>query len=163
MNPSESDVLRSIKLGLLAEVLRGEKYVFGTPAHINDDMRPTDHAELLERGLYPVTRILGASHVQTELEVALRNICRDALGVYCAHQCFYIQILHEAGNISPFLIDRQSLPKYLADRFMKESSALHSLEVRPGDLANDGAYKVTLSGMRILKRDHGIEWGIILP
>lgn len=163
MNPSESDVLKSIKSGSLAEVLRGERDVFETPAHINDNMRPTDHVELLERGLYPAAPILGANYVRTELEVALRNICRDALGVYCAHQCFYIQILNEAGNLSPFSVDRQSLPKYLADRFMRESNALHSLEVRQGDLAYDGSYKVTLSAMHILKRDHGIEWGIILP
>jgi hypothetical protein len=88
MNPSESDVLESVKSGTLPKLLRGEECVFSPPASINDDMRPTDHVELLERGLYPLTRILGANPIEAELELALRNICVDALGVFCAHQCF---------------------------------------------------------------------------
>lgn len=163
MNPTEQDVLRAIKSGMLAKVLRGEECVFVTPPSINDDMRPTDHDELLTRGLYPLVTRHGIAYIQTELERALREICNDALGVFCAHQCFYIEMVKEKEGNSPLSLNRDSLPKYLASSFVRQSSSLHVLEVRPGDLANDRSYKVTVSGMRILARDHGVDWGIALP
>ena len=74
MNPSATDVLNLIKAGALTKVLRGEECVFSTPANINDDMRPTDHDELLERGLYPLARDNDVRYIQRELERALVNI-----------------------------------------------------------------------------------------
>jgi hypothetical protein len=75
----------------------------------------------------------------------------------------YMQILNEREGRSPFSIDREPLPKYLADSFLRESIPRHALEVRAGDLESERSYKVTFSRMRILKRDYGIEWGVILP
>lgn len=126
-------------------------------------MRPTDHAELLEFGLYPIARELGASFIQGELENGLRAICVDALGVFCAHQCFYVGLVHEKAGRSPLLLDRDSLPKHLATSFLREASGLHSLEFLPGDLANDRPYRITLAVMRILARDYDVEWGVALP
>lgn len=163
MNPSGADVLGAIKSGELAKVLRGEKFKFSTPASINDDMRPTDHDEFLERGLYPLARVHGTSYIESELEQALQDACSDALGVFCAHQCFYVEMVKEREGHSPFSLNRESLPRYLAASFARELLALHSLEIRAGDLVNDRSYRVTLSGMRILERDYSIDWGMILP
>jgi hypothetical protein len=163
VNPSDSDVLLAIKSGALAKVLRGEQCVFSTPANINDDMRPTDHDELLENGLYILGRAHGVSYIQSELERALLDICSDALGVFCAHQCFYVEMVKEREGCSPFSLNKESLPKYLAASFLRETPALHSLEIRNGDLVTDRSYRVTLSGMRILERDYGIDWGQALP
>jgi len=163
MNPTEQDIYVGIKSGQLASILRGEQCVFVTPSSINDDMRPTDHDELLTKALYPLAIAHGKDFIQTELEQALRDICGDALGVFCAHQCFYIEIVKENGGRSPLSLNRDSLPKYLASSFMRQSPALHLLELRQGDLAIDRSYKVTVAGMRILARDYGVDWGIILP
>ncbi len=163
MSQADQNVLSAIRSKSLSKILRGEELVFSTPASINDDMRPTDHDEFLERGLYPLVKEYGANHIQVELEDALRDICIDALGVFCAHQCFYIEIVKEREGVSPISLDRNSLPKFLAARFLQQASALHTLELRSGDLANDRSYKVVVSGMRILARDYGIDWGITVP
>lgn len=163
MNPTSGDVLDLIKRQQLASILRGDLCVFSTPANINDDMRPTDHDELLVRGIYPLTQQCGVNFIVAKLEEALRQICTDALGVFCAHQCFYIELIKEDANESPISISREDLAKFLAKCFLRESGALHSLEIRPGDVQYDRSYKVTLAGMRILERDHGVDWGITLP
>lgn len=155
--------MRAIKSGNLARVLRGEECVFVTPSDVNDDMRPTDHAELLEFGLYPLARDIGADVVRGELERGLRAICSDALGVYCAHQCFYIELVYEKEGRSPLALDRGDLPKFLAESFVREGASLSSLELMPGDALSHRPYRVTLSGMRILARDYGIDWGVELP
>jgi|GEM_PF-3590053 len=163
MSQAEQDVLNAIRSKSLTKVLRGEQCVFVTPANINDDMRPTDHDELLERGLYPLAQTYGVNRIQAELEQALRDICTDALGVFCAHQCFYIEMVKEREGASPLSLDRELLPKFLASAFLQQASALHSLELRPGDVVKDRSYKVTVSGMRILARDYGVDWGIAIP
>jgi len=150
-------------LNALAQVLRGELCVFKTPSSTNDDMHPTDHAELLKVWLYPLAHKLGTSEVSRALHQALIAACHDSLGVFCAHQCFYVQVVNEHQGISPFVMEKSSLPKALAAAFNTHASALHSLEVMPGDLANDRSYKVTLAGMRILARDYQIDWGMELP
>lgn len=163
VGPSESRILAAIKAGTLPKVLRGEECVFTTPSSVNGDMRPTDHAELLEFGLYPIARELGASFIQGELEKGLRAICVDALGVFCAHQCFYVELVNEKAGLLPLRLDRGTLPKYLAISFLREASGLHSLDFLPGDLANDRPYRITLAVMRILARDYDVEWGVALP
>jgi hypothetical protein len=163
MNPTAGNVLDLINSGLLASVIRGDLCVFSTPASINDDMRPTDHEELLEHGIYPLIQQCGVNFIIMRLEEALRQSCTDALGVFCAHQCFYIELVKEDANDSPISISRDDLAKFLARVFLRESTALHSLEVRAGDALNDRSYKVTLAGMRILERDHGVDWGLTLP
>lgn len=163
MTPTPQDIAGLIAAHRLGAALRGEVFVYTTPEAINDDMRPTDHAELLEKGLYPNVPLLGVDVVTDSLNEALAAICTDALGVFCAHQCFYIEIVKEQSNKSPLAIDRVNLPKILAQAFVRHGAALHQLEVRPGDVKLDRSYRVTLSGMRILGRDHGIDWGMVLP
>lgn len=163
MNPSSNDVFKLMSSNQLGSVLRGDVCVFSTPANINDDMRPTDHEELLERAIYPLAQQHDIGFIRGELERSIQEISIDALGIFCAVQCFYIQIVKEDARMSSINIDRKNLPKLLGRCFMKEVEALHSLEVRPGDVAIDRSYRVTLSRMRILQRDHGIDWGIVLP
>lgn len=163
MNPTPNDILDLIVNNELALALRGDTCVFITPEEINDDMRPTDHAEFLVNGYYPLAQQLGADVLKKTLENALTAICVDAVGVYCAHQCFYIQINKEQWKKSPFAIDRDNLPKSLALAFLTQTPGLHQLEIEPGDVQDDAAYKLTLVGMRQLERDHGIDWGITLP
>jgi hypothetical protein len=163
MTLPEQTVLDAIRSKSLTKILRGEVYVFATPVRVNDDMRPTDHVEFLERGLYPLVRELGANEIQTQLDSSLREVCSDALGVFCAHQCFYVELVKEREGTSPISLDRESLPKFLASKFVEQASALHALEVRPGDLTNDRSYKTVVSGMRILARDYGVDWGVEIP
>lgn len=162
MSHAAQIILDAINSKALAKIVRGESFVFATPPNINDDMRPTDHVEFLEKGLYPLVHELTASDVQIALEFALQDACSDALGVFCAHQCFYVEIVKEREGVSPISLDRQFLPKFLASKFLELTPALHALELRPGDLSNDRSYKVVVSGMRILARDYGIDWGIAL-
>jgi len=126
-------------------------------------MLPTDHAELLERSIYPLAAALGAPRVASELERAIAEACRDALGVYCAHQCFYIQLVNEREGRSPLKLDRAALPRILGAAFAREEESLRSVTLRPGDLAAQRSYRVTVSGMRILSRDYGIDWGVAIP
>lgn len=150
-------------LSALAKALRGENHVFKTPSSTNDDMRPTDHAELLKAWLYPLANILGPHEVNKALHQALIESCHDSLGVFCAHQCFYVQLVNEHHGISPFVLERSALPQTLANAFTTHASDLHLLELRPNDRETDRSYKVTLAGMRILARDHQIDWGMDLP
>ncbi|HDR9484886.1 TPA: hypothetical protein QDC20_002996 [Burkholderia aenigmatica] len=163
MNPTEFDVLTAIRGGWLASVLRGEACVFRTPPEINDDMRPTDHAELLERTLYPLSRTEGVDFVQRELENALQAACNDPVGVFCAIQCFYMAQMDEQSGSSPFHLNCDRLPKLLASAFLKESAGLHALALRPNDHLYDRSYRVTLSRMRMLAKDCSIDWGVALP
>ena len=55
---------------------------------------PTD-AQLLEVCLYPLAASTSAEETSGLLQRALLEIAHDALGVFCAVQCFYIEILAE--------------------------------------------------------------------
>ena len=160
MNPTPDDLMDAIVNHEFTKVLRGELYVYTTPAEINDDMRPTDHDELLEKGLYPLVAPMGLDVVTAELNAALASICTDAVGVFSAHQCFYLEILREDENHSPLRIDRIGLPKVLAQRFVQLTAAVHQLEVKPGDLKLDRPYRLIRAQMQILHDDHGIDFGI---
>ncbi len=162
MNPTSEEIFNLITANQLGSALRGEVCVFTTLSHINDDMRPTDFCELLEKGIYPLVQQYGVNFIQSSLEDAIKAICFDALGVFCAYKCFYVEIISEHAKDSPMFLDRENLPKFLATAFLSASSSLHELEIRKGDLVLDRSYKVVLSGMRILERDYGIDWGISL-
>lgn len=163
MTPTPQELYNLILNNQLGKALRGEACVFVTPEVINDDMRPTDHAELLAKGIYPLVAQYGADVIRPKLEEALAAICFDALGVFCAHQCYYIEIVNEREGKSPLAIDRQRLPTILGHAFLREAPGLHLLELRKGDLLVHRSYRVVLSGMRILAREDRIDWGVALP
>ena len=52
-------------------------------------------------------------------EKELLNITYDALGLYCAIQCFYIQVLNEDDKKSPFTLNRNSLSEKLGEIFIE--------------------------------------------
>ena len=162
MNPTSEDLAKIIASNRLAEALRGEVCIFFTSAEINGSLRPTDHDQLLEKGIYPLIAQFGKEFLEQELEKTLVAICHDALGVFCAHQCYYLETLREEQNLSPLPIDRTTLPRILAQNFIKETPALHRLEIRKGDVALDASYRVMRSQMRILQTDCGVDWGINL-
>lgn len=91
--------------------------------------------------------------------MAIKSICVDALGIFCAHQIFYTQIINEHEMKSPIKIDLFELPRFLAKSFAAYSNELHRLEIVKGDLDSDRPYKITISGMKILERDYAIDWG----
>lgn len=141
----------------LPEAIRGERFRIETPSHINDDMWPTDHVLLLEELIYPLCQFADSAMVKERLEAALKECSVDPLGLYCAHTCFYVQVLNESANGSPLKIDRETLPKFLAIKLKELEPQLrtwvHPRYKDPGD-----ALRVTISGMKILKRDHGIRF-----
>jgi hypothetical protein len=163
MNPTVDVIFEKICSGRLVHILRGEEDVFSTPSNINADMRPTDHNMMLELAMYPLAAIHGAGYIQRELEKAVRELLVDARGLYCAVQLYYVEILGEDANASPLRFDRRELPKLLLDCFFKQSKTLHELEIEEGDLMLDRPYRLTLSRLRILGRDHRIDWGVALP
>lgn len=163
MTPTSEAISGLLFTDGLHKVLRGELCVFVTPESINDSMLPTDHAELLDKGLYPLLDQYGADVIGSRLEHALAAICSDALGVFCAHQCFYIQIVNERAGRAPLAIDRAHLPRILGQAFLRHAPALHRLALREGDVQADRSYRLVMSGMRILAREDGIDWGVALP
>ena len=160
MNPTPQDIDLLIRSKQLAKALRGDACVFVTPAEINDDMRPTDHDELLAKCIYPLVAQYDERFITLNLEAALVEICVDALGVFCAHQCFYLEVLRESSNESPLHINRDELPKILGQRFVEQIPFLHTLELRKGDAQLDRPYRLIRSQMRILATRHAIDFGI---
>ncbi len=160
MKPTPKEVYEQIKSHNLYKVVRGESCVFSTPEKINENMLPTDHNELLANALYPLAKDYNAVFISRELDLAIRVAASaDALGLYCAIQCFYMQILSEDAGESPFRIDRTELPRYLGARYNAHSSTLQNLKLSPSDL-QDKAYRLTVSRMKILMRDHGVDFGV---
>ncbi|MGN6528846.1 MAG: hypothetical protein ACTHL8_20830 [Burkholderiaceae bacterium] len=157
MNPTPAQVLDHVKAGRLARLLRGELAVFTTPAEINADMRPTDHAQLLEAGLYPlVPTPLRPEVLSNLLQQALLDIAVDARGVFCAVQCFYLEVVDEDGGRSPLRLDRDALFASLYAAFLAHEQGLHALAFRPRDLVLDRCHKLTAAAFRVLARDHGL-------
>ena len=163
MNPTTLNILSAINSGNLAAVLRGDMFAFVTPVEINGDMRPTDHDQLLIKGIYPAAAVLGTDLLQDLLAGALETICVDARGVFCAFQLFYMQVFNERDSTSPLNIDKVSLPHRMALCFMREEKALCSLEFNEGDSLIKRPYKLTWSRMNTLTSEYGIDWGMPVP
>ena len=155
MNPSAGHVRSLIKAGHLPAILRGEEAVWRTPAEINGDMLPTDHVQLLKHGVHPLVARTGATEVGNMLEDALLRIASDALGVFCAVQCFYVEVLAEDASESPLRVDRARLACGLWQAFLAHEDALRRLTLDNRPTA-DACFLVTVAGFRILQRDHGV-------
>lgn len=119
MNPSAEEVYEAIKVNKMNDVSLGKECRFITPPMINDDMQPTDHEQLLTCAIYPLAKKYGELKIQKILEESLKEIAIDALGLFCAIQCFYIQIIKERSKKSEFSIDRLHLTKSLGESFEK--------------------------------------------
>lgn len=99
MNPSAEEVYEAIKVNKMNDVLLGKECRFITPSMIND-MQPTAYEQLLTCAIYPLAKKYGELKIQKILEESLKEIAIDALGLFCAIQCFYIQIIKERSKKS---------------------------------------------------------------
>ncbi|MFZ6770748.1 hypothetical protein ACO0LM_27135 [Undibacterium sp. Di26W] len=74
-------VYEQIKARNLYKVVRGDIFVFKTPEHINDDMLPTDHLDLLEHAIYLLAITIHSTYIKSELELGIRVAAIDAVGL----------------------------------------------------------------------------------
>lgn len=143
--------------GLIHKAIRGEEFRFFTPPQKNGELLPTDHNELLSKAIYPLCDALGVEYVLRALEDGLRDAASDAVGVYCAIQCYYNQIISEEYGESPFSIDRINLPIFLGEQLKKDEPELLALRLSDYDSLGD-RLGLTLAAMEILRDDEGINF-----
>lgn len=142
----------------LTSAIRGEgAWVIRTPSHINGDMWPTDHAILLHEYIYPLCERLGCEVAQKSFELALIACTTDTLGIFCAHQCFYMQIVNEAFNKSPFHINKAWLPQTLYSKMIEFETKLSTWSNPQYKHAGD-ALKLIKARISILNHRHGIRF-----
>ena len=157
MNHMTKSVKDLMDAHCLFKAIRGEDLVFKTPPEINADMQPTDHGELLGKAIYPLCAQLGIQTVQHHLEEALREAASDALGVFCAVQCYYVQIVSERAGESPFGIDRDELPLFLWKKFKAHEAAFMSIRLNSYD-PPDAPLRLTKAAMASLQRNDHIKF-----
>lgn len=150
------EIYEQIKGHNLFEIIRGERNVFRTPAYINADLLPTDHNELLVKAIYPIAEKYNAKFVERELDLALRVAASDALGIFCAIQCYYMQVVNEDDGLSNIRLNRVELPQYLTARYFAFVDDLKRLNLSGND-APDYAQKSALSYLTILVEHHGVQ------
>ena len=144
--------------GRLYKAIRGEEFVFNTPSEINMDMQPTDHNELLAKAIYPLCSELGVDNVLHALESGLRDAASDAVGVYCAIQCYYVQIISERAKESPFNIDRSNLPLFLGKQFNNLEDEFSLIRLNNYD-PPDAPLRLTSAAISSLQWNVGINFG----
>ena len=147
-----------IASGRLYRAIRGEEFSFKTPPEINAEMQPTDHNELLSKAIYPLCNEMGVGCVLRALENGLRAAASDAIGVYCAIQCYYIQVISEGAGESPFKIDRTDLPLFLGEQFRKQEREFSSVKLNNYD-PPDAPLRLTSAAINSLHRNAGINFG----
>lgn len=157
--PTAEEIYQHIKSHNLFKVIRGELSVFRTPANINADLLPIDHNELLIKALYPIAEKYNAKFMERELDLALRVAARDALGVYCAIQCYYMQIVNEDGGLSNIRLSRTDLPQLMTARYFALLDDLKKLNLSGND-APDFAQRSALSYLTILSKQYGVQVGV---
>jgi len=156
--PTVEEIYHHVKSHNLFRVIRGELGVFRTPANINADLLPTDHNELLIKALYPIAEKYNARFMERELDLALRVAARDALGVYCAIQCYYMQIVNEDEGVSNIRLSRTDLPRLLTARYFFVLNDLKNLNLSGNDMP-DFAQRSALSYLTILSKQYGVQVG----
>ncbi|WP_426319506.1 hypothetical protein [Pseudoduganella sp. R-43] len=156
MTPTVDEIYQQIKSHHLFKVIRGEEGVFRTPSYINADLLPTDHNELLVKAIYPIAEKYNVKFAERELDLALRVAASDALGVFCAIQCYYMQVVNEEDGLSNIRLNRADLPQYLTARYFALVEDLKKLNLSGND-APDYAQKSALSYLRILVEQYGVK------
>ena len=146
-----------IDSGRLYKAIRGEEFSFQTPSKINAELQPTDHNELLSKAIYPLCGNLGVEDVLRALERGLRDAASDALGVYCAVQCYYLQVVSEKYGESPFKIDRINLPLFLGKQFRKHKGDFWAVKLNTYD-PPDAPFRLTSSAIALLHENEGINF-----
>jgi hypothetical protein len=157
VKPTKSDIYSQIKAGELFRVIRGESCVFRTPPEINAELLPTDHYQLLVQALYPLAEQYSPEFIQRELELGIRMTASDALGVFCAIRCYFMQISNEDNGRSNILLDRVRLAQFLTARYFSVLNDLKTLVME--EQPNDPAYarQLALQYLIILRDKHGVQ------
>ncbi|WP_028103961.1 hypothetical protein [Pseudoduganella violaceinigra] len=158
--PSKEDVYEQIKGHAFFRLIRGEQCVFGTPPGEEAPLLPTDHHELLVHAVYPLVEQHSATFMQQSLDLALRAAASDALGVFCAIRCYFMQIRNEDNGAANLELDRAGLPQYLASRYFAVLEELKSLVMEEQPDRAEYAQRVALSYLRILQARHGVQLAI---
>jgi hypothetical protein len=140
----------------LVRLIRGESRVFHSAPGANGEMCPTDHYEMLKSCVYTANSTNDSTSVGPHLECALVSACSDALGVFCAIQCYYSQVVAERYGESPFEIDRERLPGILAARFSEFGKCLSNLKLADSD-PEGAAYRLASGMLDLLRQQEGIQ------
>lgn len=146
-----------IASGRLYKAIRGEEFSFQTPPEINAELQPTDHNELLSKGIYPLCDVMGVEYILRALENGLRDAASDALGVYCSVQCYYMQVVSQKYGEAPFKIDRINLPLFLGEKFRKHEGDFWAINLNDYD-PPDAPLRRTLGAIKILNENEGINF-----
>lgn len=157
-NPVIDGIKDLVISGGLYRAIRGEVFILKTPPEINSEMQPTDHSELLKMGVYLLCNELGVDNVLHALECGLRRAASDAIGVFCAIQCYYVQIISEMHKQSLFRVDRVDLPQFLGLQFRKYEKDFIEIRLNSYDPLN-AALLLTLAAIGTLRRNFGIDFG----
>jgi hypothetical protein len=152
MNDEIKDLANS---GRLHKVIRGEEFSFKTPREINAEMQPTDHNEFLSNAIYPLCADIGVDYILRALENGLKDAASDAIGVYCAVQCYYIQVISENFGESHFKIGRVNLPLFLGKQFRKHECGFLVVKLNNYD-PPDAPLRLTLAAIGALQTNEGI-------
>lgn len=156
MTPTVDKIYEQIKAHDLSKVIRGELSIFRTPAYIKANLLPTDYNELLIKAIYPIAEKYNVKFVERELDLALRVAASDALGVFCAIQCYYMQVVNEDDGLSNIRLSRADLPRYLTACYFALVDDLKRLDLSGNDTPAY-AQKSALSYLTILIEHHCVE------
>lgn len=157
MKPTKEDIYREIKAHKLFQVIRGEICVFRTPPDINALLLPTDHDQMLIQGIYPLAEQYSPVFLQRELEAALRVAATDALGVFCAIRCYFMQILNEDNGTANIRLDRVGLAQFLTARYFAVLQELEDLVLEEQPDRPGYAQRMALSYLNTLQAKHGVQ------
>jgi hypothetical protein len=157
MRPSKEEIYEQIKLHNLYRVIRGEVCIFKTPPHVNAELLPTDHDQLLIQGLYPLATEYSPAFIQRELDLALRVAASDGIGVFCAIRCYFMQICNEDNGDSNIKLDRVGLAQFLTSRYFALLDELKVLILAEQPDYPDYAQRMALRYLTILKDKHKVQ------
>lgn len=154
---TKEDVYQQMKAHRLSQVIRGEICAFRTPPDVNAELLPTDHFQLLVQALYPLSIEVGSTYVQRELDLALRVAATDALGVFCAIRCYFMQIMNEDDGKACFSLDRISLPQFLTSRYFALAEDLKSLVMAEQSDVPGYGQRMALRYLTTLREKHHVQ------
>ena len=87
----------------------------------------------------------------------MRESASDAIGVFCAIRCYFMQILNEDNGTANIKLDRVGMTQFLTARYLAVFSDLQTLVMaeRPG--CPGYAQGMALSYLKILQSKHSVQ------